>query len=101
MVRARFLQPPLDRRIEAGAIADQDGGDDRRRCRRAPAEAAAHRIAHLGAKRRRHFGGPVARTGTLDERRALHRAHERDAAARERRRIVARSGVVVASRETQ
>ena len=83
VIRARFLQPPLDVFVEPRAIADQNRRHDGRRSRApwrdARRDRAADRRAH-GGRRFRQWRAPIRH---VDEPVALDRTHQRDPAPRQ------------------
>ena len=89
VIRARLLQPALHLVVQPGAIADDDGRDDRGRPRAPAADRRARsRVARTRAPRPSPRRATLPRADDLDERAALDRADERRAAPRERALVV-------------
>ncbi|HXH06770.1 MAG TPA: hypothetical protein VNI83_09280, partial [Vicinamibacterales bacterium] len=96
MIRARLLEPPLHVVVQAGAVADENGRDDRRGAR--ARDVTGDRLADPGARRGGELGEGMPWCGDLDERRTLDRSRQRAAAAPGRRLVARRAGIAVPGR---
>ena len=84
MVRAGFLKPLLDVDRQGAAIADENRGRNRRAFAVQRPDVAKQRCSGARANARGRLLPPPASRDDVDERGALDRADQRDAAARQR-----------------
>ena len=96
-----LLQPPLVLRGQSRPVTDQYGGRDGLRLPAPAADEPRELHARPGARGGRRLLDHVARCGDFDERGALHGADERNAAPRERARLVAEPRVAIRGRPSQ